>query len=102
MLEKIAQVKTWTIEQVLWAEKNLKGKSGAEKKAAVVKKLDDLINLPTYLEWIDDIVISWLVDKVCDKLNAITEHNFENLTLDENQEHKIAEEIADPEMKEVS
>ena len=97
------QIKIWTIEQVLWAEKNLKGKSGAEKKAAVVKKLDDMITLPSYLEWIDDILLSWFVDKVCDKLNSITEHNFGDLTLSENRERELAEEIADPEQtKEVS
>ncbi len=89
------QIKIWTIEQVLWAEKNLKGKSGAEKKAAVVKKLDDLMKLPAYLEWADDLFFSWLVDKVCEKLNAMTEHNFANLTLTEKEEQSIVEEIPD-------
>ena len=97
------QIKIWTIEQVLWAEKNLKGKSGAEKKAAVVKQLDDMITLPSYLEWIDDILLSWFVDKVCDKLNSITGHNFGDLILSESRERELAEEIADPEQtKEVS
>ena len=30
------------IEQVIWAERELRGKSGAEKKAAVVKKWKSL------------------------------------------------------------
>ena len=29
-------MKTWVLEQVVWSEKNLKGKTGAEKRAAVV------------------------------------------------------------------
>ena len=88
--------KKWAIEQVLWAEKNLKGKSGKEKKEAVIKKLDDLITLPGYLEWVDDVVLSWLVDSVCDKLNLLTGHDFERIELSEKQEQEIASEIADP------
>lgn len=90
------KIKAWVIEQVLWAEKNLKGKTGAEKKAVVVQKLDDLIKLPAYLEWADNILISYLVDSVCSKLNEITHHNFSNLTLDKSQEMKLAEEIKEP------
>ena len=89
------QIKAWVIEQVLWAEKNLKGKSGAYKKAAVIQKLDDMIKLPAYLEWADDIAISFLVDSVCSKLNEITQHNFSNLTLDKSQEMKLVEKIQD-------
>lgn len=29
-------MKTWVLEQAVWSEKNLKGKTGAEKRAAVV------------------------------------------------------------------
>ena len=87
------QIKAWVIEQVLWAEKNLKGKSGAEKKAAVVQKLDELIKLPFYLEWVDDMIISYLVDSVCSKLNEITQHDFSELTLNESQEMELAQEI---------
>lgn len=94
MLDKL---KLWAVEQVLWAEKNLHGKSGAEKKAAVIRKLDDLITLPAYLEWADDIVIAWVVDAVCDKLNALTAHNFAELALTEQQEQDIADEIPDME-----
>lgn len=89
----MTQIKAWVIEQVLWAEKNLKGKSGAEKKATVVQKLDDLIQLPFYLEWVDDVIISYLVDTVCSKLNEITQHDFSELTLNESQAMELAEEI---------
>lgn len=99
MFSKINEIKAWAIEQVLWAEKNLQGKSGAEKKAAVVKKLDDLIVLPSYLEWIDDIIIGKLVDIVCEKLNVFSEHNIAKLELTAEQEQKIADEIDMPEGK---
>ena len=89
------KIKTFVIEKVLWAEKNLKGKTGAEKKQAVIKAIDDLITLPTYLEWADDIVIAWFVDKVCEKLNAMTNHSFANLNLTPKEEQAIANEIPD-------
>ena len=92
----LEQIKIWTIEQVLWAEKNLKGKSGAEKKAAVIKKLDELIVLPSYLEWVDDLLLSWLIDNVCEKLNLITGHNFATLNLSEDRERELADEITNP------
>ena len=95
----MTQLKAWTIEQVLWAEKNLQGKSGAEKKTAVIKKLDELIVLPSYLEWVDDIVISWLVDTVCEKLNTLTEHNFSETKLTEKQEEEMIEAIEIPKEK---
>ena len=70
----------------------LKGKTGAEKKAAVIKKVDDLIKLPFYLEWMDDMVIGYLVDVVCKKFNAIGE-NLADITPD--QADVIKEEIED-------
>lgn len=90
------EIKQWTIEQVMWAEKNLKGKNGAEKKKAVIEKLDDMITLPSYLEWVDDVVLSWLVDKVCDKLNDFAGHDFGDIELTETQERDIADEVPDP------
>ena len=90
------EMKKFAIEQVLWAEKNLKGKSGAEKKKAVVEKLDEMITLPSYLEWVDDIIIGKLVDMACDKLNLFAGHNFGEIELTEEQEQEIANEIEDP------
>ncbi len=91
LYERFDQLKTWTIEQIIWAEKNLKDKSGAEKKAAVIKKLDDLIVLPFYLEWMDDKIIAWLIDAICEKLNNAVGHNFEKI--DETQEKEIVKDI---------
>ncbi len=87
------KLKAFALEQVLWAEKNLKGKSGAEKKAAVVKKLDDLITLPAYLEWADDMVISYLVDSVCEKLNMLEGHNFGDTEISKQAQEEIIENI---------
>ena len=92
-MEKLKQIKKWVVEQVIWAEKELKGKSGQEKKAAVVKKLDELITLPFYLEWVDDILISYFVDQACESLNAQLSHHFEEKNISDEQEQKIAENI---------
>lgn len=89
----LEQIKQWTIEQVLWAETELHGKSGADKKAAVVKKLDDMIKLPSYLEWVDDMIISYLVDQACAKLNEMSEHNFKNYFITPETKAKIASEM---------
>lgn len=89
-------VKKFAIEKVMWVEKNLKGKTGQEKKQAVVKMIDDMIKLPACLEWADDLIISYVVDKVCELLNSETNHDFENLKMDASQEKKLASEIEIP------
>ncbi len=91
------KIKKTVIEQVMWAEKNLKGKNGAQKRKAVVSKLDEVIKLPPSLEWLDDMILGWLVDRVCDQLNELTRHNFGEWELSETQEREIADEIPDPE-----
>jgi len=82
--------KKMVVDQVIWAEKELIGKSGADKKKAVVKKLDDMIDLPPYLEWVDDIVIAALIDQACEKLNALTAHNFKDASINEADKANIA------------
>lgn len=82
LLEKVNDLKDWTLNQVIWAETNLSGKSGSAKKAAVVKRIDALIPLPFYLEWMDDMVISWLVDKICTDLNEKIGKNFSKVDFD--------------------
>ena len=81
MFDKFKGIVNDVIEQVVWAERELRGKSGAEKKAIVVKKLDDLIVLPAALEWVDDILISYLVDCACNMFNSIDE-KFEDVQHD--------------------
>ena len=89
----LEEAKQKIVEQVIWAEKELAGKTGAEKKAAVVKKLDELIKLPPYLEWVDDMVIPYLIDQACEKLNALTAHNFGNIELNDVDKARVAEEM---------
>ena len=88
------QAKAWAIEQIMWAEINMRGKSGKEKRDAVVKRLDDMIKLPFYLEWLDDKLIGILVDLCCDKLNQVYAHHFADAKPDV---AKLAHEIVLPE-----
>lgn len=80
MFEKISkayeELKLRIVETVEWAEKELKGKPGEEKRKAVIRKLDDLIVLPFYLEWADDWIIGYLVDLAVEKLNWLTGWKF--------------------------
>ncbi len=91
------KLKTWVVDQVLWAETNMKGKTGAEKRQAVVDKLDDLIPLPWFLECMDGPLIGWLVDKVCTLLNNQRGHEWgETLkAADEAGKAAVAELIPD-------
>ena len=75
------KMKTWVLEQVVWAEKNLKGKTGAEKRAAVVAKVDEMLVLPWWAEWADGFVIGWMVDKICERLNWLTNWKFDDVDL---------------------
>lgn len=90
MWEKLAEIKKWVIEQVVWAEREMKGRSGKEKKAIVVSKIDDIIKLPWWLEWADGPLISWLVDLACEKLNWLTDRDFGGLWDSEGRSEKLA------------
>ena len=92
-MEKLKQIKKWAIEQVMWAERELKGKTGAEKRAAVVAKLDDMIKLPSRLEWVDDIILGIIVDNACKVLNDFAGHKFANVVLTGKQEDELAEKV---------
>ena len=92
-MEKLKQIKKWAIEQVIWAERELKGKTGAEKRVAVVAKLDDMIKLPNRLEWVDDIILGIIADSACKVLNDFAGHKFENIVLTEKQEEDLAGKV---------
>jgi hypothetical protein len=66
------------IELVQWAEKALAGRTGAEKRAAVVAKLAEIIDIPFVPDWIEGmfepILYGWAVDKACNCLNILTGH----------------------------
>ena len=78
--EMYEKLKANVIECVVWAERELSSKSGEEKKAAVKRKLDDMIPLPFYLEWADDLLIDYLIEVVCSQMNAITSRKVETVT----------------------
>lgn len=78
--EMYEKLKANVIECVVWAERELSGKSGEEKKAAVKKRLDEMIPLPFYLEWADDLLIDYLIEVVCAQMNAITSRKLETVT----------------------
>ena len=91
----LRQIKEWVMEQVLWAEKNLKGKTGAEKKAAVVQKVDDMIVLPWWLEWADGPLIGMLVDAACGLLNEAHGHDWQDVGTSEEERAVLAEKLPD-------
>lgn len=99
MFESLHQAKEnakrMAVAYVIWAETELKGKTGAEKKAAVIKKLDDMITLPGWLEWLDDILIGLFIDKVCLVLNLLTGHDFAGLQLLDTKQTDVIVETAD-------
>ena len=93
---KLRDLRVWVVEKVLWAEKEMHGKTGAEKRAVIVAKLDDLVSLPFWLEWADGPLIGWMVDLACEKLNWLTDRDFENAEINEAQKEKIADILEAP------
>ena len=93
---KLRDLRLWVVEQVLWAENELSGKTGAEKRAIIVGKLDELVPLPFWLEWADGPLIGWMVDRVCDILNYLTGHKFKGLQLSQAQKEKVADVLEAP------
>lgn len=94
--ENIQRGKEWIIEQVLWAERTLKGKSGAEKRAAVVQKLDDMVVLPIWLEPFDGPIFGVCVDLACSMLNDMYGHIWPG-KWEETDISKTAATLPDPE-----
>ena len=97
MREKFLMLKTLVVETVLWAEKNLKGKTGAEKKKVVadlVMKKVSALPLPWYLSLIKSVVaprlINYLIDKACEIFNPLSGKNFENVDLTATQIVEVA------------
>lgn len=89
MIDMWQKMKTWVLEQVVWAEKNLKDKTGAEKRAAVVAKVDEMLVLPWWAEWADGPVIGWMVDKICERLNWLTDWKFDDMDLTPERTEKL-------------
>ena len=66
----VPSLRLWALQIILEAENRIPGQTGAEKKAYVVKTLDELIRLPLWLEPLDSVIFGALIDLICDKLNA--------------------------------
>ena len=87
------EIKLWAVEQALWAEKNMTGKTSKEKRDAVVQKLDDIIKLPPFLEPFDGPIIGFFVDLAVSKLNDVIGHKFGEAGLTKEQEQEIAKRL---------
>ena len=68
-------LKAAALQMIVAAETTLPGSTGAEKRAYVVQRLDDMLPLPWYLEALDGPAIGVLVDVICSKLNLLTDHD---------------------------
>lgn len=94
--EKYGQCKEKIVASVRWAEENMKGRSGAEKRAAVVAKLDEWIKLPFWLEMIDGPVLGFIVDRVCNAMNILTDHgDWSEITVSDETIAAVSEIDAD-------
>lgn len=98
MLNKI---KKWIVEQVLWVEQNLKGKTGEEKRKAVIERACDCVDIPLVPEFVERPIKRWvfgmIVDAVVEKLNWLSDWAFGDLKPTEEQVGKLAE-VADAPM----
>ena len=72
----LAAAKVAAVAEAIWAESALKGKSGTEKKAAVIRRVSALITVPWYFAWAKDWCIGKAVDLVVEKLNWATGWDF--------------------------
>lgn len=92
----IASLKVWALQLVIEAEGAIPGGTGAEKRAYVVKRLDDMVRLPWFLEPFDGPAFGLLVDMACDKLNLLMGHEWDAAELTPEQTRKIAAVIDVP------
>ena len=72
----VPALREWTQQLMLYAENNIPGATGAEKKAYVVGKLDEMVMLPWYLEPFDGVIFGALVDFICARLNTLYGHGW--------------------------
>jgi uncharacterized membrane protein YheB (UPF0754 family) len=91
------KIKDAVMDWVNWAERELRDKTGAEKRKAVIEKLVEVIDIPfvpdLFESPIERIVYGYLIDRACAWFNVLGDGNFETLVLTEEQKEKIAEMI---------
>lgn len=94
-------IKKWIVEQVLWVEQNLKGKTGEEKRKAVIERACDCVDIPLVPEFVERPIKRWvfgmIVDMVVEKLNWLSDWAFGDLKPTKKQVEKLAE-VADAPM----
>jgi hypothetical protein len=77
------KIVTTVMELVAWAERELSGKTGAEKRKAVVEKAVVMINIPfvpDFLETpIERVVYGYLIDRAVGWFNLLGNGVFGNL-----------------------
>lgn len=93
----VPSLRLWALQIILEAETRIPGQTGAEKKAYVVKTLDELIRLPLWLEPLDSAIFGALIDLICDKLNAKYGHIWGDIAA-KNVMSVIAEKDAEHEL----
>jgi hypothetical protein len=85
------------IEWVNWAERELRDKTGAEKKKLVTEQLVKAIDIPFVPDLIESpierVVYGYLIDRACDWFNVLGDGSFEDLELNDAQKEKVAEMI---------
>lgn len=66
------------IEKIVLDLEHIGGATGEQKKAALVKFLDDVIQLPMLLEPFDGMIIEWTVDLIIAQWNRLHGHEWFN------------------------
>ena len=66
------------VDLVAEAESRIPGETGADKKAYVIGRLDDLAHLPWFLEPFDNAIFEVLIDTACRLLNNWFGHEWQD------------------------
>lgn len=93
-VEWLKNIRVQVTVAVLTVEKEFGGLSGLEKRAKAVAMLDALIKLPWWLDNllnVDGMLLGYMVDKVCDALNILTDGNFADVEIDPEKLAVVAE-----------
>ena len=79
MKDFIAKLAGLALKKILEAEAAIPGASGAEKKAYVVRWLDEAVKLPWYLESFDGALFSLAIYVTCHALHDSFGHDWKKL-----------------------
>jgi Uncharacterized protein conserved in bacteria len=84
--ERWTDFKSLVASFVVWAESELKGKTGTEKQTAVVEMIHDKFPWPFPLRLAQKpllkIAVGWVSGKIVDALNIVTDHDFADIVAD--------------------